>query len=84
MLSMHFCQIQLSKISFVKMQKKMNLQFDLEEVVGASAVSAEVLKGACLEADLQLICHFLFQELLVKYVKCYGKGGGSCLFSVML
>ena len=43
----------------------MNLQFDLEEVVGASAVSAEVLKGACLEADLQLICHFLFQELLL-------------------
>ena len=65
MLSMHFCQIQLSKISFVKMQKKMNLQFDLEEVVGASAVSAEVLKGACLEADLQLICHFLFLELLL-------------------
>ena len=65
MLSMHFCQIQLSKISFVKMQKKMNLQFDLEEVVGASAVSAEVLKGACLEADLQLICHPLFQELLL-------------------
>ena len=30
-----------------------------------AAVSAEVLKGAWLEANLQLICHFLFLELLL-------------------